>query len=392
MLREDESLKIFFFSVTSPKTLTPLFSLPLASPVLPTITLGSLQAFPRVVQMALSQFTHSVPPSCCSPFIPSSPFPPLAFEFTFYAPLSTSAASFFYSQEPVQRTKNGIVSIDEEVWGEREGKDDETDRFICDAMKSGEGLDKDQKDIMIKGRAGREAEGSEGESGKKRIRDGSESLSSRGVGEGGRVEKRIRVKEPQEENDRGGGVATDVVRSIRRNSRASPSYELNPSLKVDEPILPFRRLIDTSIQTIHRFVNPFEVESYLTSDPVPVSHSHRYFSTILQFMAYVENPSIWETSRGLSVFRTVSVSRLTRSIRDQSPNFRFIREQCPLGSLYQAPTDAGDSVYGNTSVSFNVLEWLWGAGLSNIEELRWVVEKSPLPLFALCASHHELSP
>lgn len=85
-------------------------------------------------------------PSSNSP-TPSN-FPPLAFSFTFYAPVGSSIASYFYSEEPTHRSTTHAIELDEELWGNERSiqkeeaksviQEDRVDDFIRSAINQGE--------------------------------------------------------------------------------------------------------------------------------------------------------------------------------------------------------------------------------------------------------------
>lgn len=279
----------------------------------------------------------------------------------------------------------GIVELDEGVWGGKDSEEgDKAEEFIRDAI--GLGGREGREGIVVKGRASRGMDESERQSGRKRKREESETRSIR-VDEGdGRYDKRIRSENLEDEGyGSEGAERIDVERPTRRNSRPSPSYEGVPN---PDPILPFQRQIDTGITTLQHLLTESDIEPYLTSDPMPLSYSHQFFSRILQFMASIETPSSWESSRNVRLFEGRYVNSMTNQILTRRPNLSYIQQYHPLKKLrfYKRPYKAeDDSVFGNTAISKQVLQWIWG-GTSSTNELRWVVEQSPLPLFAICTS------
>jgi len=291
--------------------------------------------------------------------------PPFSFTFTFYAPLEVPPAQYFYSEEPVRRTTERLVEFDEEEWGDQVGlgsdekeevrdEEDTVNEFIRGAIEEGEQGESDSSSSKNR----------RGGGGRKRKNESEDHHSSSGDGKGSNAgRKRIRHASPS---------------PVERRER-SPRRERASSASAIPSSYPYPRTLGTSLSTLRKYVTYESLSPFLTSDRPPPSASDEYGSTLLRFFKFVENPTTWNPSEHLSVFRPRAVSKLSLKVRGRLPDFHHIQENFQPGTCQYLD---GDSLVGNNSLAFKTAAWLWGRYV-RADELRWIVEIGPLPLFIL---------
>ncbi|GAA5992552.1 hypothetical protein JCM5350_005913 [Sporobolomyces pararoseus] len=332
--------------------------------------------------------TSSVPLKLLSSESPTpSNFPPLAFSFTFYAPVESSIASYFYSEEPTHRSTTHAIELDEELWGNERSiqkeeaksviQEDRVDEFIGSAIDQGE-----DDGEATKGN-NRDANEEDDEVGRKRGRKRRPSWDEDDVYAGALIRgslKRRRSIESTEQAEEEESRSESPKRHA--SSRRVPLPSQSTLFGLAAP-----RSLDMSIHEITSSLNQSSYAPYLSSEPVPPSISDEYGSTLIRFFRWVESPRLWDKHPTSRVFDARCIPDLALYARRYSPNFEAIRTNYPLQRLSRQESNSKrDTVTGNTKLCFEIVEWIWDKPLDT-NHLRWIVELAPIALFSLGQSH-----
>ncbi|GAA5980150.1 hypothetical protein JCM5350_001780 [Sporobolomyces pararoseus] len=293
--------------------------------------------------------------------------PPLAFSFTFYLPLDAPIASCFYSEEPLKRTKKRTIAFDENEWGlaskPQKEEEDAAENLIDPAEREATNLR-------------RERHGSEAVTSRKRRREGTAGQEEHSLY---KIDSSTTAGWHKRSRS---GTEEDFTEYQKRRRRYSP-----PPKKEDfsalSTSLPFARTINTSSRAVIRHLTLQQFSGLLTSKPVPTSLSEQYGTTLLRFFRFVQDPVDWVPPEHLSIFTAKPYPDLSYQVRRFLPDFEYIRQNHPLKQISLSDSHSGyDSIAGNRSLAFSIMSWIWDRHVF-LSEVRWLVEKAPLPLFAL---------
>ncbi|GAA5824193.1 hypothetical protein JCM10212_002732 [Sporobolomyces blumeae] len=176
-----------------------------------------------------------------------------------------------------------------------------------------------------------------------------------------------RVPIPEPRSTRRDGAETVVAR-IPRCTLAPLDPRDMPSRTTSRDSTDFVQYVDSS-----------EYAPFLSRTPIEPSRSAATLREIVSFFAFVESPRAWLHPRHAKVFGEHAL-RLAHE-RELEPNLKVIRRDYPLRNAWPV-RGRPDSIAGQVKILWAVIEWIWGYEPKSTE-VRWVVEKAPLPLFVL---------
>ncbi|GAA5906442.1 uncharacterized protein JCM6883_004480 [Sporobolomyces salmoneus] len=294
--------------------------------------------------------------------------PPFAFSFTFYAPLGASPVQYFNSDEPPLRTSVSIIKLDEEVWNVSKGSGNKgASRVVTDSLGvldtdvgSGKHAQARLSDLPDDGKNGVTGVKRKPEVDATNDKDGETPHS-----------KRTRLK---------GSPFLSMLHDSKLPVPLNPQFTNSPLPPPSTFPFESARTLRISLGELMQSLTISDFAPFLSTTPVPASISDEYALTLLRFFAFVEDPTRWIEPEFRSIYAPRNFSNLSSRVRQFFPDFERIRKEHPLGQL--ANDDNDESIAGNRALAYKTVDWIWGEKTYS-RHLRFVVKRSPLPLFAL---------